>query len=286
MQHSPRHAFSKLGWKARTGAVIGISAGAMTLGAVLPASFASASSYGCNAQVGCATLNSHEANGNPGTSVSMDARWQQPNQIIIAYPDNKLDKATSFDKVPHKFRSGVLRGDTYYTFVYAPTGDWSNMCVTAGAGGLLSLQVCTHGNSASQQFIAGRVNASAKTITAPAVVPNFSGHAEYVLENVGSLNTSFGPNNSLPNWNVGDLHLMEVTYTGNPAALPIPHGSTAPDARQLDVNAGVNSSNTGAVTVNVGGTSHVTPTVHNGHITSVTATDVSVAQNAQWYWRT
>lgn len=284
MQHSPRHAFSKLGWKARTGAVIGISAGALALGSALPASFASASSFGCNAQVACATLNGHQPNGN---FASMDARYQLPTEKIIGYPDHAQDKATSFDKVPHTFRHGALRGDTYYTFVYAPTGDWSNMCVTAGAGGLLSLQTCTHGNSTSQQFIAGQVNTTADTITAPAVIPNFDGNRQYVLENVGS--SGLGTGNSLPSGNAGiaDIKLMEDTYNGlatNPNP-PIPRGS-AVDARQLDVNGSIGSSPTsGLVQYNQGGTTTITTVTNHGHLTA-TVHDVSVSQNGLWNWHT
>lgn len=272
MGHQAKHSLKSWRGKAALGlGAAGIAATALTM----TAGSAGASSFGCNAQAGCATLNSHQTD---GRAVSMDARWQQPNQIIIDYPDHTLDKATSFDKVPHTFRHGILKGDTYYTFVYAPTGDWSNMCVTAGSTGLLSLQVCTHGNSTDQQFIAGRYKNN--TITAPAVVPNFSGNAEYVLENVGSL--PIGNTSNPATWTVGDIHLMENTFTGDPAALPIPHGSTAPDARQMDVNGNI----TGAhQVVHLGAGAAFTHSTSHGR-TTFEATHVTVDQNAQWYWRT
>lgn len=287
MQHSPRHAFSKLGWKARTGAVIGISAGAMTLGAVLPASFASASSFGCNAHVACATLNGHQPD---GAFASMDARYQSPTEKVIGYPDNLLDRATSFDKVPHTFRHGVLRGDTYYTFVYAPTGDWSNMCVTANSAGLLNLQVCTHGDSTFQQFVAGQYNSTGTgSITAPAVIPNFDGNRQYVLENVGGLGLDSAA--SLPS-SLSDIRLMEDTYVGS-ATHPspnIPHGSST-DARQLDVNGSTTQSASNSSVTNgdaVVSLNEPTVTTHGsaGHHLTATLTGVNVKTNALWNWHT
>jgi len=228
----------------------------------------------------------------------MDARYQLPTEKIISYPDHLLDKATSFDKVPHTVRHGALRGDTYYTFVYAPTGDWSNMCVTANSvTRLLSLQVCTHGNSQYQQFIAGEYSSSnGGTINAPAVIPNFPHHNnEYVLQNVGG--TGLGSNMSLPDnerAGLADIHLMEVTYTGNPTNPNpvIPRGSSV-DGRQMDVNGGVQSttpsagrpSNGSAVLDVADNAQFATHTNHHGGVT-VTVTHAEVQQNALFNWRT
>lgn len=273
MGHQAKHSLKS--WRGKAALGLG-AAGVATAALTLTPGVASASSFGCNAQASCATLNGHQAD---GAFASMDARYQEANQIVIGYPDNLLDKATSFDKVPHTFRHGALHGDTYYTFVYAPTGDWSNMCVTAGTAGLLSLQVCTHGNSTDQQFVAGQVSTQGNgSVTAPAVIPNFDGNREYVLENVGGL--GLGNISNIPS-NPADIRLMEDTYSGS-ATHPSPNipRNSLPDARQLDVNGGVSNNE---VTL-------TSPTVTHmgtaGHHLTFTLHGVTVKSNAQWNWHT
>jgi hypothetical protein len=238
---------------------------AMTAGMTFGiAGAASASSYGCNASVGCATLNGHQPN---GTAISFDAKKKNPDGIVIGYPDFKLDEATSFDKVAHTFPVGVLKGDTYYTFVYAPTGDWSNQCATADNSGELSLQTCTLGHDPAQQFVAGAVDNHNNTIQFPVSISNYPGNQEFVLENMAGLN----PSATHP---FSNAHLLNSSFLGNPLT-PVANG--APDGRQLNVN--------GIVNVD----SHTSPGPM-GHFgdqpESWKVTSITVPDHEQWIWHT
>ena len=155
--------------------------------------------------------------------------------------------------------------------MYAPTGDWSNQCVTADPStGLLNLQTCTLGHDLYQQFIAGEVSSTSTAIAAPVSIPNYAGNREYVLENVGGLNLV-----NPAHWTVGDIHLLRDTSTVNPL-IPIPQGSY--DPRQLDVD--------GTVGIGVHATFTANPAGTNGQPVSFTASGLHVPQNEQWNWHT
>jgi len=59
---------------------------------------AQASSTGCAFTNGCATLHGTDA---ASHAVAMDAKYQNPKEIVIGYPDVPGDGATSFDSVLH-----------------------------------------------------------------------------------------------------------------------------------------------------------------------------------------
>jgi hypothetical protein len=48
----------------------------------------------------------------------------------------------------------ITAGQTYYTFVYAPDGNWSNACLTDVGDGNLAFRPCTLGRDLSQRFFA------------------------------------------------------------------------------------------------------------------------------------
>jgi len=81
---------------------------------VAAAGSASASSAGCAFTNGCATLRGTDAN---GSSVAMDAKRQNKTEILIGYPDNAGDGATSFDGVLHygKGKKTTSYADTGFT---------------------------------------------------------------------------------------------------------------------------------------------------------------------------
>ena len=83
---------------------------------------AQASSAGCAFSNGCATLHGTDANGN---AVAMDAKYQRKTEILIGYPDQVGDNATSFDGVLHY-------GHGRATKVWNDTGvtDWSGFIST------------------------------------------------------------------------------------------------------------------------------------------------------------
>ncbi len=77
---------------------LAIAAGLTLAGSIAVAGPASASSTGCAFSNGCATLHGTDAAGN---DVAMDAKYQNKSEILIGYPDNTGDNATSFDGVLH-----------------------------------------------------------------------------------------------------------------------------------------------------------------------------------------
>jgi|SRR5580692_4835060 hypothetical protein len=101
-----------------------------------------------------------------------------------------------------------IAGDTFYTLVYAPDGDYTSQCVTDVGDGELALRPCTLGREASQQFLA-----LADGTGTPQVIGNTDTRS-FALENVLS------------------GHFMEDTSGSNPL-VPQPDSS---DNRQLDVN--------------------------------------------------
>lgn len=79
-------------------ALAAASATTLTLGLAAGMTSAEASSTGCAFTNGCATLHGTDA---AGDTVAMDAKYQNKNEILIGYPDNASDGATSFDGVLH-----------------------------------------------------------------------------------------------------------------------------------------------------------------------------------------
>ena len=76
------------------------SAGVLALAASLGlgAGTAQASSAGCAFSNGCATLHGFDA---ANHAIAMDAKYQNPKEIVIGYPDIAGDGATNFDAVLH-----------------------------------------------------------------------------------------------------------------------------------------------------------------------------------------
>jgi hypothetical protein len=91
----------------KTGLAALASTGLIAGGIALGASAAQASSDGCAFSNGCATLHGTDANGN---TVAMDAKYQNKTEILIGYPDNAGDGATSFDGVVHFTHARSVRG--------------------------------------------------------------------------------------------------------------------------------------------------------------------------------
>jgi hypothetical protein len=170
---------------------------------------AHASSFECVTSVGCGTLHTTIGFGG-GTTVAMDAKYQKATEMVIGYPDLARDKATSFDKVAHTF------GDsTYYTFVYAPNGDWSNACVTDVGDGDLALRPCTLGHRLGQRFYAYDVTTD-PTFTTPVVIHNtdtrhfaIRGDAGFMADTSGSNPTVAQPDSS------DNRQLTLVSLTGD-----------------------------------------------------------------------
>jgi hypothetical protein len=106
-------------------------AGALTAGA------AEASSTGCAFTDGCATLHGVDAAGN---HVAMDAKYQNPKEIVIGYPDNPADGATDFDAVIH-YTTGQKTTGWADTALQAADGDFSTIAVTKAvlAAGVLAI---------------------------------------------------------------------------------------------------------------------------------------------------
>ena len=77
---------------------LALAAGLTMLTGIGLAGTAQASSTGCAFSNGCATLHGTDA---LGYAVAMDAKRQVKTGIVIGYPDNASDNATSFDGVLH-----------------------------------------------------------------------------------------------------------------------------------------------------------------------------------------
>ena len=75
------------------------------------------------------------------------------DRIADAQPDGAVDTA-SFDLLVTGIKSTTPgAGVPYYTFVYAPKGDWTSQCVTdINGSGALRLFPCTLGKDTGQDF--------------------------------------------------------------------------------------------------------------------------------------
>lgn len=248
-----------IGFKKATGIAAAFVMGGATI--IAGAGAAGASSFNCVAAAGCATLQGHNA---AGTAVALDAKGKVPTGILIGYPDLTQDAATSFTKVPHTFRSGDLRGLSYYTFVYSPDGAYSSQCATVGTGGKLSLTACTNGHAEDQQFIAAAYNRG--TVTVPATIGNGHSGQEYLIESVGALGALTGGRGGMSHRGVSGL--LEDASTSIPLAVQ----TGATDTRQLDVNGRADVSLTSLPSPDANGV--------------YTLTGVRVSQNELWRWRT
>jgi hypothetical protein len=100
------------------GAVLAVLGGTGAAG-VLPAS---ASSPGCAFTNGCATLHGFDA---ASHAVAMDAKYQNPKEIVIGYPDVPGDGATSFDGVLH-YTKGAKK--TTYQDTGLDVREFDNTC--------------------------------------------------------------------------------------------------------------------------------------------------------------
>ena len=94
---------------------------------VLGAAEAQASTPGCAFSNGCATLHGTDA---ASDTVAMDTKYQNKNEIVIGYPDNAGDGATSYDGVLHYGKGAKVTS-------YADTGltvtSFDNTCHTAAS---------------------------------------------------------------------------------------------------------------------------------------------------------
>ena len=73
--------------------------------------------------------------------------------MVYTEPDGAIDTA-SFTLVITGIKSTTPgAGVPFYTFVYAPAGDWTSQCVTdINGSGALKLQACTLGKNTGQDF--------------------------------------------------------------------------------------------------------------------------------------
>jgi hypothetical protein len=113
---------------------------------------AQASSFQCVTSNGCGTLHTTISFGG-GTVVAMDAKRQNPNGMVIGYPDLARDKATSFDKVAHSISrlhagscatapaavAGVKVTAGIETFTAVAGTTFSDAALSGGTGGDVSL---------------------------------------------------------------------------------------------------------------------------------------------------
>jgi len=132
-------------------------------GVAAAAGTAQASSAGCAFTNGCATLRGTDAN---GSSVAMDAKRQNKTEILIGYPDNAGDGATSFDGVLHygKGKKVTSWQDTGFTLSptftsvpcllttdpkAAPTSPTPGSLIAGGTGNVLVVESTTGTATAS-----------------------------------------------------------------------------------------------------------------------------------------
>lgn len=141
-------------------AVLGVSAAGAIVAGSMPA--AQATTFKCIFSNGCGALHGVNAEGN---SVAVDAKYQNPNEMVIGYPDLEGDSATNVSLVAHTFHT-----HTYYTIVFAKDGFWSDRCVTAVGDGKLRFLPCTLGRDSGQRF-----RAYLDGTGSPTVVNNLSG---------------------------------------------------------------------------------------------------------------
>jgi hypothetical protein len=132
--------------------VLAAAAGlALAGGAFVGATSAFASSTGCAFGDGCATLHGVNAAGNP---VAMDAKYKNADEIVIGYPDNENDGATSFDGVLHftPARPVTTYNDTglnvrdFDNTCRTPTSDDHTPQVTPSGGGTATGAITASGN--------------------------------------------------------------------------------------------------------------------------------------------
>lgn len=93
MSYTARHAA-----RARWAGKVLIAAALLASGGGVAAGTAMASTPDCTFGNGCATLHGSDA---AGHGVAMDAKYQKKTEILIGFPDNNGDTATSFDGVLH-----------------------------------------------------------------------------------------------------------------------------------------------------------------------------------------
>ncbi len=96
-----------------------------------------------------------------GGSLTADTSTAIPGtytNVSVTYtaPDGAVFTATFTLKVSGIKSVTPGAGIPYYTFVYAPNGDWTSQCVTdIGGSGALRLEPCTLGKDIGQDFTIG-----------------------------------------------------------------------------------------------------------------------------------
>jgi len=107
------------------------AAGAAAFAVALIGATAQASSPGCAFGNGCATLRGFDA---ASHQVAMDAKYQNKHEILIGYPDNPGDGASSFDGVLHFTPNGET---TIYQDTALQVPAYHGVC--SGAPGTLAI---------------------------------------------------------------------------------------------------------------------------------------------------
>jgi hypothetical protein len=182
-----------------------------------PASAAPLSSTNCAFSNGCATLHGTDAAGN---AVAMDAKYQNPAEIVIGYPDKAGDGATSFDAVIHYTSAKGGYADTGLT-----VKDFDNTCNTA-AGHDVTPTGTTTLPTANGNITAGgndlSVSSSAANLT---ITGNGTDTLNWVVSHTG------GPDSLViaENYGAGCVSLWgaEVTTSGGDVTAFTPFTKTA-----------------------------------------------------------
>lgn len=194
---------------------LGLAAGVIAAGA--PA--ASATTGACTSvlSTNCGTFKGTDVAGAPNT-VYWDVKHGTvaAGTPVIGYIANSSsDRATDIAKVKH---TGVVPGlaisnvDTIsYSFVYAPNGQWSNLCVADTGTHLLVLRVCN--GSQYQRFLA---------------YPRTTGQAPVAFDG-SSNNGRYIPSSG----SGGSFSLQNVAFRGYVQDRAISTAAGDPDPRQL-----------------------------------------------------
>lgn len=158
------------------------AAGAVALSAGLGLGLsltASASSFGCTLGDGCGTLHTTGTDLG-GNSQAWDAKYQNPMEMVIGYPDNPGDSATSFDLVRHQATHVTGFSDTGLTVSPNPASLAFGSGVTGsvtqtGTSFAISLAGLTSGNHYSFTLTGASFWSGPTTATFTASGATFSG---------------------------------------------------------------------------------------------------------------
>jgi hypothetical protein len=148
---------------------------------VLGAAEAQASTTGCAFSNGCATLHGTDA---ASDTVAMDTKYQNKNEIVIGYPDNAGDGATSYDGVLHYGKGAKV---TSYVDTGLQVSNLHSVCTSVGP--LSTPMGATIAVTAGNPLTVENSNGTNFTADGPATSLPFSGtlHSGTVVdENYGS----------------------------------------------------------------------------------------------------